>query len=412
MTPTTFAADPTRATDARAIALVGAAHFVSHIYILAYPPIFDFLRDDFGVSYVELGGAVALFNVITGTLQTPAGFLADRTSARAVLLGGLVLGAASLVMAAFVSSFALFVVAVALLGFGNTVYHPADYSLLSSRISKARMSQAYSIHIFAGFAGTAVAPALMIALAQAVGWRGGAIAIAIMGFLVAAAILLFGDVIAGRDPERAKAAETGHGKTDWGLFLSAPVLLNLVFFTLLAMTAGGIWGYGIVALQGKSGVSLSLSTIALTAYLVLSALAVLVGGFVSARTSRHDIVATVGLAISGLTLIPIALWDFGPVLLVALMGTSGFFNGLIQPSRDMLVRSVTPPGSFGKVFGFITTGFNIGGMIAPPIFGYLMDHGSPAGVLIGAALCSLVAIPTVMVNAGRKAARPITRPLA
>jgi MFS family permease len=81
-----------------------------------------------------------------------------------------------------------------------------------------------------------------------------------------------------------------------------------------------------------------------------------------------------------------------------MLGISGFFNGFIQPSRDMLVRSVTPPGAFGKVFGFITTGFNIGGMIAPPMFGYMMDHGNPSGVMIGSAICALIAIPTVLIT--------------
>ncbi len=402
MTPTTITADPSRASDFRVITLVGAAHFVSHVYILALPPLFVFLRADFGVSYVELGWAIALFNVLTGTLQTPAGFLADRISARAVLVGGIVLGAASLLLAAYASSFALFVVAVGLLGLGNTVYHPADYALLSSRISAQRMSQAYSIHIFAGFTGTAVAPALMIALAQTIGWRAGLVAIAIMGFVVAAAIMLFGEVLAGRSSARASGSATDT-RTDWRLFTSAPVLLNLIFFMLLAMVATGVGSYGIVALEVQWNTSLSLATTALTAYLGMSALAVLVGGMVSARTDRHDIVATAGLALSAITLIPIAFVDLGAAFLVAMLGISGFFNGFIQPSRDMLVRSVTPPGAFGKVFGFITTGFNIGGMIAPPMFGYMMDHGSPRGVLIGSAVCALIAIPTVLITVSQGA---------
>ena len=54
----------------------------------------------------------------------------------------------------------------------------------------------------------------------------------------------------------------------------------------------------------------------------------------------------------------------------------------MMPSRDMIVREVTPPGSFGKVFGFVTTGFNIGGIVSPLIFGAVMDHGSPRLVFL------------------------------
>ena len=60
MTPTTIAASPPRAADLRVIGLVGAAHFVSHVYILVLPPVFPFVRAEFGVSYTELGLVVAL----------------------------------------------------------------------------------------------------------------------------------------------------------------------------------------------------------------------------------------------------------------------------------------------------------------------------------------------------------------
>ena len=193
MTPTTMTAAAARSSDARVIALVGAAHFVSHIYILVLPPLFPFVRADFGVSYTELGIAIAIFNILTGLLQTPAGFLVDRFSARAVLIGGLLLGAASLAGAALVSSFYIFVAMFAFLGVANATYHPADYALLSGRVSPPRMSQAYSIHIFAGFAGTAAAPATLLILAGSLGWRGAFLAAAALGVVVAAAVFLFGE---------------------------------------------------------------------------------------------------------------------------------------------------------------------------------------------------------------------------
>jgi FSR family fosmidomycin resistance protein-like MFS transporter len=59
---------------------------------------------------------------------------------------------------------------------------------------------------------------------------------------------------------------------------------------------------------------------------------------------------------------------------------------------------MTPPGAFGRVFGFVTTGFNIAGVLAPPAFGYMMDVGMPGGVLVGTAVCSLAAILVVLVS--------------
>jgi FSR family fosmidomycin resistance protein-like MFS transporter len=50
---------------------------------------------------------------------------------------------------------------------------------------------------------------------------------------------------------------------------------------------------------------------------------------------------------------------------------------MIMPSRDMLVRAAAPPGMAGRVFGIVTTGFNIGGAIGPMLGGWFMDNGAP-----------------------------------
>lgn len=405
MTSTTLNGIPSRATDFRIIGLVGSAHFVSHIYILILPPLFPFLRAEFGVSYTELGAAIALFNILSAVLQTPAGYLVDRTSARTVLVGGLVLGAASLVAASMMPSFFLFTLMFALLGVANTAYHPADYALLSSRVSPARTGQAFSIHIFAGFIGTAITPAVVLVLAAAFGWRGAFLAGALLGIAVALAIVIFGDVLAGREAAQAKAADSGAKPGDRRILMTMPVILNLLFFVLIAGVSVGMQSYTIVALGALWGTPMTEAATALTVYLTLSAFAVLAGGLLASRTERHDVVAVIGLAASGLTLLPIAFIDFNMALLIGLMAVSGFFNGLIQPSRDMIVKAVTPPGAFGRVFGFVTTGFNIGGIVAPPIFGYMMDHGVPHIVILVTALCSLAAIPTVMVTVARGARR-------
>ena len=95
----------------------------------------------------------------------------------------------------------------------------------------------------------------------------------------------------------------------------------------------------------------------------------------------------------------IGLTDPGTFLLILVVSISGFATGMAIPSRDMIVRSATPPGSFGKVFGFVTTGLHIGGMISPLIFGQLLDHGMPRGVFLFIAACALIAVATVAFGA-------------
>jgi MFS transporter, FSR family, fosmidomycin resistance protein len=405
MTPTILSAEAPRTPDARVITLVSAAHFVSHYYILVLPPLFPLIRDAFAVSYVELGAALTAFNVISAAMQTPAGFLADRVSARAVLVGGLLLGAGALALASLASSFWMFVAMFALLGLANTAYHPADYALLSHRISAPRMSKAYSIHTFSGILGSAVAPASLWFLAASFGWRGAFLGAAVLGFAVAAFLMLGGDAIAGRDepPAKPKSQDSSAAAdSTWRLLLTPAILLNLVFFIMLSLANGGVQNYSVVALEAMRGTPHQVATVALSAYLLMSALGVLVGGYAAANTNRHDGIVIAALAANALAVLAIAFFDVAAPLLILLMSAAGLFQGLAMPSRDMLVRAVTPPGSFGKVFGFVTTGFNIAGMVAPLIFGWLMDQGNPQAVLLVSAAFGLATIPTVMATVARR----------
>jgi MFS family permease len=87
------------------------------------------------------------------------------------------------------------------------------------------------------------------------------------------------------------------------------------------------------------------------------------------------------------------------------LALAGLANGVIMPSRDMLVRAVTPPGSFGTVFGFVTNGFAIGGIVTPLVYGTLLDHGSPLGVFIAAAVFGVICIAAVMLGRRERATR-------
>lgn len=405
MTPTALARHIVAAPDTRVITLVSAAHFVSHYYILVLPPLFLLVRAEFGVSYVELGMALTAFNVISAAMQTPAGFLVDRVSARAMLVGGLVLGAGALALAGLAPTFWLVVAMFVCLGLANTVYHPANYVLLSHRVSALRMGQAYSIHTFAGILGSAVAPASLLFLAESFGWRGAFLGAAALGFAVAALLVVMGGVLAGRDepPPHAKSDDPGAaGERNWRLLLVPPILLNFVFFIMLSLANGGVQNYSVVALEAMRGTPLAVANLALSCYLLMSALGVLAGGYAAARTQRHDGIAIAGLAANALALLAITFVDLAAPVLILLMSAAGLFQGLIMPSRDMLVRAVTPPGSFGKVFGFVTTGFNIAGMVAPLVFGWMMDQGNPQAVFLASAAFGLASIPTVMLGAARR----------
>ena len=397
MTPTAVAV-PRRFGEWRIVAPVCAAHFVSHYYMIVLAPLFVFVRADYGASYTELALALTVFNVVSAALQTPAGFLVDRVGARVVLCAGVALGAAAFAVVGLVNSFAVFIAMYAVAGLGNTAYHPADYSLLSHHSPPARVGQNFSIHTFSGILGSAVAPATLLAMQSRVGWRGAYIGAAILGFAVLALLIAQRPTPADRLAERRRPpAAEGADAADagWRLLLSPPILLNLGFFILISLM-GGLNNFLVVALAALHGTSDAMANVALTGALAMSAVGVLAGGVLASRTTSHATVAALGLAFAGIFTALVGLIGFSSYALVLVMSLAGLFGGIASPSRDMLVRAVTPPGAFGRVFGFVSSGFNIGSMFAPMIYGMMMDHGQPRAVFLFSAACSILCIGTVI----------------
>ncbi len=394
---------PARASETKLVAGVCFAHLVSHYYMLMLAPLFAFIRADFGVTYTELSLALTTFNVVSAVSQTPVGFFIDRTGARINLIGGLLLGSAAIAIAGAVESFWVFIAMFAVLGLANTVYHPADYTLLSERVSPRRMTQVFSFHTCSGMIGSAIAPVSLLFMQSAVGWRGAFLCSALLGVVAALVLAVQGEppVVHPAHPSKPRGEEPA----SWQLLLSPPILLNLLFFVVLSMVGGGLNQYLVVGLGALYGTPPVLANTALTGLLAMSAMGVLLGGALAGRTARHNLVACAGLVVTGSASALIALVDPGALLLVLIASLSGFASGMTMPSRDMIVRSVTPQGSFGKVFGFVTTGFHIGGMVAPLIFAQFLDHGYPRGVFLYVAACALVAIATVAFGmSGRRTA--------
>jgi predicted MFS family arabinose efflux permease len=254
--------------------------------------------------------------------------------------------------------------------------------------------------------GNAAAPPSLLFLQSMVGWRGAFMGAAVLGVVAALVIGLASEppelAEASGKVKRRGAAEPGSAPVGWRLLLSTPILLNLFFFILLAMSSGALYNFLVPALGALHGTPPTIGNAALTGLLLLSPIGVLVGGWLAGRTAQHGLVATCGLIVTATVSSLVGSLDFAAVALVILMSVAGFFSGLTMPSRDMIVRAVTPPGAYGRVFGFVSTGFNIGGIVAPIIFGQLLDQGYPRAIFFCVAGCALLSIATVAINTSRR----------
>ena len=384
--------------DAKVISLIGVAHFFSHFYILLLPPLFPVLKDVFGVSYIELGLMVTIFSGATGVSQIGFGYLVDKMGAKWILIGGLALEGLAFLGMGLIGDYWAILALMAVAGIANGVYHPADYAILSASVTEARMGRAFSLHTFTGFAGFAVVPLTIISLTGWFGWQAAVAACGVAGIAAAGLLVVFGYRLQhspGSD-KRRKPGETAPAKSSgFDILFSPAILMCMLFFTLLALSSGGINNFLVSALNAVHDVSLEDATQALTGYLVGSSLGILLGGMIADRTSNHNLVAACCFLVTGLAILAVGLVSMPPLVLTAVMVGQGLTHGIIMPSRDMIVRSVAPVGSMGKVFGFVSTGFSIGGVTAPLLFGAILDWGAPTLVFYVIAGFMLISLLTV-----------------
>ncbi len=396
----TTAAPAPLSRDARVIGLVGSAHVVSHFYQLALPPLFPILRDDLGVSYAALGLLSTVFFVASAVAQPAMGFLVDRIGARRVLIAGIGLLGLSCLMMGFAPTYPAFVVLAVVGGVGNSVFHPADYSILTASVSEERLGRAYSVHTVGGNVGWTLAPIVMIALAAAVGWRGALISIGVAGLALAAFLAWRGSLLRDESDARGRSdADYGGASRPAGFafLLDVSILASFVFFVFLAMGQFGIQSFSVTALNAVYGVDLALAGSALTAYLAAGAVGTIAGGITADRVRDPGMIVAVAFVIAAPVFVAMGGLDLPFPAMFAGLVLTGFAMGAAMPSRDLIVRRATPAGATGRVFGFVYSGLDVGGTIAPVLFGAFMDAGRPDWLYHAVALLILAAVGSVLV---------------
>ncbi|GAC1603470.1 MAG: MFS transporter [Ramlibacter sp.] len=382
---------PSLRQDAGVIGLVGLAHMISHFSQLLLAPLFPWLKDAFSASYTQLGFLMTLFFVVSCAVQAGSGFLVDRMGPRPILFGGLaLLGLAAVGFALSPGYWAMACCSV-LAGIGNGVFHPVDYTLLNRKVSAPRLGHAYSFHGITGSLGWALAPALLVPLAIAFGWRTALASAGMLAYAVLAVLWLNRDRLAL--PQASPLRSTGT-EPDGNLgFLRIPaVWMCFAFFFFYALVLSVIQSFAPEAARQLHGVPVALSAMCLTVYMLCSAGGTVLGGFLAADPQRCERVVATGFGLAALIALSIGFTPVPALAVPALFGAMGFASGIAAPSRDMLVKRSSPENATGRVYGVVYCGLDVGQAISPLVFGALMDRQQYQGLWLGLVLLQAILI--------------------
>jgi MFS family permease len=174
------------------------------------------------------------------------------------------------------------------------------------------------------------------------------------------------------------------------------VVLGFVFFLLYAIVLLAFHGFTTPTLGMLYDMPIATATTALTLFLLAGAGGMLAGGVISTRTSHHAAVASWSMLGGAAAALVLATGALSTPLATAFMMLMGFSLGVLGPSRDIIIREIAPAHSRGKVYGFIYSGLDLGGLIAPPLFGWIVDQQRPVWVFLATAALMLAAIPAIV----------------
>ena len=390
------------------IGVVSVAHFLSHVFLLAFPPLFPLLAREFELTTTQLGLLVTAIYVPTLLFQLPLGDLVDRVGARHILVAGLTTTALGITLAGFATSYPVLVACAFLSGIGQSVFHPADYALLDTVTDASTEGTAFSVHTFGGFAGFAVAPVIVGGLGLTISWGVALVAVGSVGFGYAVLVHLTTEAVHRR---AIRSRETGESSpavgSEGSVRETLRVLLTFVrrfkmllvcgFYLLLMMAIVGLQSFTTVLAVDAFGFDEATANTLLTAHLAATAVGVITGGPLADRLPPREVLAATLLSAAISVWVLIVVGSPSVALVGMLLSLVGVLIGLALPSRDKFANAVADPGTAGKSFGFYFTGLSLGAVISPTLLGAVIDHLSPrvAFLLVGGFLAAAVVVVVV-----------------
>jgi MFS family permease len=374
--------------------------------------MFPWLKDAFALSYAELGLLMSVFFIVSCIAQAASGFLVDRIGARPVLFGGVGL----LVIAALVYSqsngYAMLLLGAVIAGCGNGIFHPVDYTLINHKVSPPNLPYAYSMHGVTGYLGWAAAPAFMIAIAQFSDWRIAFLSAAFFEVCILATLWLNKNYLLDNVKERHETTHASAQQSNPGITQESPfaflkltaVWLCWIFFFFSMASTSSLQSFAPSALFDIYQVPLDVGSYYITLLALGSAAGVLFGGYLAAKLQAPERIVSSCLSITILMCLLLGTGFISVSLIPFLFIGLGFGYGVVAPSRDLLVKTATPKGVAGRVYGIVYSGIDLGAAVGPFIFGFFMDAGLPKALFLGIVLFQLMIIPTVFkVSAGATA---------
>ena len=352
--------------------ICGISHFLNDMIQSIIPSIYPILKANFDFSFAQIGLITLVFQMTSSILQPFTGLYADRHPRPYALSVGMCFTLTGLLLLAFANNYLAILIAVSIVGFGSSVFHPTA-SRVTQRASGGKKSLAQSIFQVGGNGGSALGPLLAAIIIlpygqHSISW------FALAALLAALIMIRLGAWYKARlkyivkHPQKTPELNTNISKR--AKYGALAILILLVFSKYFYTSC--ITSYFTFFLIDKFGVSVRASQLFLFVFLAAFAIGTVAGGMLGDRFGRKYVIwfSILGAAPFALAMPYVGLtWTIICCFLSGLIIASAF-SSIVVYATDLM------PDKVGMIAGvFFGLMFGLGGL-GSAFFGWLADKTS------------------------------------
>ena len=345
-------------------------HTLTHSFGQMHTTLFPVLREEFSLSFQQLGLIAAIPPLCQSLLSIPTGLLSDKFGSKKMIIVSMVVACAGSLLASVTQSPLMFIVAVSLLYINTTIYHPASYSFTTRLFRPRDRSKALGIHGAGGTFGMSIGP-LSLAILMGYftfGWR----QVYLFWFfpLLLGIVAVF--LIRSEPRDDVESVQNLDMPQEQATKLfTASLVLFLIFAGIRMVAEGMTSSFLSVYLVGSRGWDQTFTFTIIGSSSLMGIIAAPIGGFLAVRFGEKKWILIV-LVLSYISF-GLAFTIPGTLPFVLMYLLHGFFNYLAMAANSALMAKLSPGRQRGLGYALFFLPGSIMGAVAPIMAAYIAE---------------------------------------
>jgi MFS transporter, FSR family, fosmidomycin resistance protein len=358
----------------RELWLITIGHGLTHWYPATFYLLLPLIGAELGLSYSQIGLVMTCQYMASAVANVPGGVLVDTVGRKGMLMAvSLFWVGFPYLLIGFTHSYPMLLVCIALVGFGNSLWHPTAIPTLGRRYPE-RKGLVLSLHGMGGNVGDAIAPIVVGAALAAFSWREVVVMNVLPGLVVALLIFVFlGSLYMSGKPqvaEKQSLADYGRGLRE--LLRNRALVLLSTGSAFRTMTQTALLTFLPVYLAHDLGYSPVWVGACLFVLQAAGFAAAPMAGHLSDRVGRKQIL--IGSMLTSAVVLAAMAFSGGSVIFIGLVAALGFFLYATRPVIQAWLLEATPKNMGGSSIGVLFGAQALGGALGPWLGGVVADR--------------------------------------